>query len=75
MPRTKAQPFELAHVVLQHGVRMRRFLFVVVLSFCSGLLNTQSAFTQTYNLTDMGTLGGMQSFGQGINDSGQVGWL
>jgi hypothetical protein len=54
---------------------MRRFLFVVVLSFCSGLLNTQSAFTQTYNLTDMGTLGGMQSFGQGINDSGQVGWL
>ena len=51
------------------GYRFRFFHAVLSTAVLSGLLLT-SAQAQTYTLTDLGSLGGTQSFATDVNNSG-----
>jgi probable HAF family extracellular repeat protein len=50
-----------------------RSVLVLVLSLCAAVVASPPAFSQqTYNIADLGTLGGIGSVGLAINASGQV---
>src|SRR5580698_1304558 len=51
---------------------MRRLSLAFALNLCLVLLLTQAATAQKYTITDLGTLGGVQSIGLDINQTGQV---
>jgi probable HAF family extracellular repeat protein len=51
---------------------MRRLLTSFALPLCLALLSVQALTAQKYTVTDLGTLGGIQSVGIDINQSGDV---
>jgi uncharacterized membrane protein len=51
---------------------MRRLLPSFALALCLALLSAQALTAQKYTVTDLGTLGGIQSVGIDIDQSGDV---